>query len=59
VSIDAKRQSEFMRGLNDEISVQLEAVRFRSYQELLDRFVVVEDKHRSMENRKRKFNHGK
>jgi hypothetical protein len=58
VSTDAKRQSEFMRGLNDEISIQVVAVRFNSYQELLDRVVVVEDKHRRMENRKRKFNHG-
>jgi hypothetical protein len=59
VSTDAKRQSEFLRGLNDEISIQLLAVRFNSYQELLDRAVVVEDKHKSMENHKRKFNHGK
>jgi hypothetical protein len=57
-STDAKRQSKFMRGLNDEISIQLVAVRFNSYQELLDRVVVVEDKHRRMENHKRKFNHG-
>jgi hypothetical protein len=57
VSTDAKRQSEFIRGLNDEISIQLVAVRFNSYQELLDRAVVVEDKHNSMENRKRKINH--
>jgi hypothetical protein len=59
MSTDAKRQSEFIRGLNDEISIQLVAVRFNSYQELLDRAVVVEDKHKSMEKRKRKFSTGK
>jgi hypothetical protein len=57
VSTDAKRQSEFMRGLNDEISIQLVAVRYNSYQELLDRAVVVESKHMRMENRKRKNDH--
>nr|XP_051205859.1 uncharacterized protein LOC127320819 [Lolium perenne] len=57
VATDAKRQDEFMRGLNDEISIQLVAIRFNSYQELLDRAVVVESKHKSMENRKRKHNH--
>jgi hypothetical protein len=57
VATDAKRQDEFMRGLNDEISIQLVAIRFNSYQELLDRAVVVESKHKSMENRKRKHEH--
>ena len=54
VSTDAKRQEEFMWGLNDEISIQLVALKFDNYQELLDRAVVVEAKQKSMENRKRK-----
>src|SRR5215216_3257077 len=54
VSTDAKRQEEFLRRLNDEISIQLVALKFDNYQELLDRAVVVEAKQRSIENRKRK-----
>ena len=50
VSTDAKRQEEFMWGLNDEISIQLVALKFDNYQELLDRAVVVEAKQKSMEN---------
>ena len=42
VSTDSKRQDEFMRGLNDEISIQLVAVKFGNYQELLDKAVVIE-----------------
>ena len=57
VATDAKRREEFMRGLNDEISIQIVAIRFDSYQELLDRAVVVESKLKSIETRKRKHNH--
>ena len=35
VSTDAKRQDEFLRGLNDEISIQLVAQKFDNFQELL------------------------
>src|SRR3954465_7621681 len=54
VSTDRKKQEEFMRGLNDEISIQLCASRYGNYQELYDSAVAVESKHKSMENRKRK-----
>jgi hypothetical protein len=54
VSTDAKRQEEFMRGLNDEVSIQLVALKYNSFQELLDRAVIVEAKHKGIENRKRK-----
>jgi hypothetical protein len=54
VSTDAKRREEFMRGLNDEISIQLVAIRFNNYQELVDKAVMVEAKQKSIENRKRK-----
>ena len=46
-----------MRGLNDELSIQLVATRFDNYQELLDRAVIVESKYRGMENHKRKHSH--
>ena len=57
VSTDRKRQDEFMRGLNDELSIQLCATRYDNYQELLDMSVIVESMHKSMENRKRKHSH--
>ncbi|KAM0869459.1 hypothetical protein ACQ4PT_040664 [Festuca glaucescens] len=59
VSTDRKRQEEFMRGLNDEISIQLCASRYANYQELYDSAVAVESKHNSMENRKRKHGYDK
>src|SRR3954468_2459267 len=59
VSTDRKRQEEFMRGLNDEISIQLCASRYGNYQELYDSAVAVESKHKNMENRKRKHGYDK
>ncbi|KAK1601857.1 hypothetical protein QYE76_018856 [Lolium multiflorum] len=59
VNTDRKRQEEFMRGLNDEISIQLCASRYANYQELYDSAVAVESKHNSMENRKRKHGYDK
>jgi hypothetical protein len=34
VSTNAKRQSEFIRDLNDELSLELVAITFNSYQQL-------------------------
>src|SRR3954470_18022058 len=48
-----------MRGLNDEISIQLCASRYGNYQELYDSAVAVESKHNSMENCKRKHGYDK
>src|SRR3954468_11821072 len=48
-----------MRGLNDEISIQLCASRYGNYQELYDSAVAVESTHKSMENRKRKHGYDK
>ncbi len=48
-----------MRGLNDEICIQLCASRYANYQELYDSAVAVESKHNSMENRKRKHGYDK
>src|SRR3954466_8017452 len=56
VSTDAKSQEEFLRGLHDEICIQLVAQKFDNFQELLDRAIVVESKRKSIENCKRKSN---
>src|SRR4051812_25031893 len=50
------RDRRFLRGLNDEISIQLVAQKFDNFQELLDRAIMVESKRKSIENRKRKSN---
>jgi hypothetical protein len=39
---DAKRQSEFIRGLNNELLLQLVAIIFNNYQQLFDTVVIVE-----------------
>ncbi|XP_071678908.1 uncharacterized protein [Lolium perenne] len=59
VNTDRKRREEFMRGLNDEIFIQLCASRYANYHELYDSAVAVESKHNSMENRKRKHGYDK
>ena len=55
VATDAAKQKKFMEGLNDEMSMQLMVATFNSYQELVDKALIIERKQRQIESRKRKY----
>ena len=55
VEDDEKRQELFMEGLNDGLQYQLLSHTFASFQQLVDKALVIENKHRQMEDKKRKF----
>ena len=55
VGDDEKRQELFMEGLNDGLQYQLLSHTFASFQQLVDKALVVENKRRQMEDKKRKF----
>ena len=55
VEDDEKRQELFMEGLNDGLQYQLLSHTFASFQQLVDKALVVENKRRQMEDKKRKF----
>ena len=59
MATDAAKQEKFLEGLNDELGVQLTVATFSDYQELVDKATILEGKHQQMENRKRKYGHGK
>ena len=51
---DAKKQKHFLKGLNDGLELQPMTVVYADYQTLVDRAIVIENKHREMEEKKRK-----
>jgi hypothetical protein len=55
VNTDAKRQYRFLRGLVDPLHYQLMNHTFPTFQHLIDRAIMIERKHREMEDRKRKI----
>jgi hypothetical protein len=55
VNTDAKRQYRFLRGLVDPLHYQLMNHTFPTFQDLIDRAIMTERKHREMEDRKRKI----
>jgi hypothetical protein len=55
VSIDAKRQYRFLRGLVDPLHYQLMNHTFPTFQHLIDRAIMTEKKHKKMEDHKRKI----
>jgi len=55
VDDDEKRQELFMEGLNDGLQYQLLSHTFGSFQQLVDKALVIENKHCQMEDKKRKF----
>jgi len=55
VEDDDKRQELFMEGLNDGLQYQLLSHTFASFQQLVDKALVIENKHHEMEDKKRKF----
>ena len=54
VDSDAMKQKRFLKGLNDGLQLQLMTVVYADYQTLVDRANVIENKHREMEEKKRK-----
>jgi len=55
VEDDEKRQELFMEGLNDGLQYQLLSHTFASFQYLVDKALVIENKRRQMEDKKRNF----
>ena len=54
VDSDAKKQKHFLKGLNDGLQLQLMTMVYADYQTLVDRAIVIENKRREMEEKKRK-----
>ena len=54
VDSDAKKQKCFLKGLNDGLQLQLMTIVYADYQMLVDRAILFENKHREMEEMKRK-----
>ena len=59
VATDVAKQEKFLKGLNDELSMQLMVATFTNYQELVDRALMIEGKQQQIESRKRKYGQGK
>ena len=55
VDEDEKRQELFMEDWNDGLQYQLLSHTFASFQQLVDKALVIENKRRQMEDKKRKF----
>ena len=53
---DEQKQEHFLEGLNDGIQYMLTAHTFENFQKMVDKAIVVESKHRKLEEKKRKFN---
>ena len=51
---DAKKQKHFLKGLNDIVQLQLMTVVYPDFKTLVDRAIVIENKRREMEEKKRK-----
>ena len=51
---DAKKQKRFLKGLNDGDQLQLMTVVYLGFKILVDRAILIENKHREMEEKKRK-----
>ena len=56
VARDEKKQELFLEGLNGGLQYQLVAHTFPTFQHMIDKALVLESKHRELDERKRKFN---
>ena len=56
VEKDDQKQEHFLEGLNDGLQYMLSSTTYGSFQELVDRALVLESKRRRMEEKKRKGN---
>jgi hypothetical protein len=55
VDNDAKKQERFLEGLNHRLQLQLMTVVYADFQILVDRAIVIENKRRKMEEKKRRI----
>jgi len=55
VEKDEDKQDHFLEGLNDGLSYTVSNVKYDNFQEMVDRALMLESKHRKMEEKKRKF----
>ena len=54
VDNDVKKQKHFLKGLNDGVQLQLMTVVYPDSKTLVDRAIIIENKRREMEQKKRK-----
>ena len=54
VDNDAKKQKCFLKGLNDGVQLQLMTIVYHDFKTLVDRAILIENKRRGMEEKKRK-----
>jgi hypothetical protein len=59
IDTDAKRKEKFLEGLNDELSIPLSIVYTPTFQALLDQAIILENKMKQSESRKRKHHTSK
>ena len=52
---DAKKQKCFLKGLNDGLQLQLMTVEYPDFQTLVNRAILIENKHREMVEKKRRM----
>jgi hypothetical protein len=57
IDTDAKRKEKFLEGLNDELSIPLSVAYTPTFQALLDQAIILENKIKQSENRKRKHSY--
>jgi hypothetical protein len=58
IDTDAKRKEKFLEGLNDELSIRLSIAYTPTFQALLEQAIILENKMKQSERRKRKHNRG-
>ena len=59
INTDAKRKDKFLKGLNDELIVQLSVAYVPTYQSLCDKAITLENTMKQVEKRKRKHSYDK
>ena len=52
---NAKKQKRFLKGLNDGLQLQLMTVEYPDFHTLVNRAILIENKHREMEEKKRRI----
>jgi hypothetical protein len=55
VARDSDKQRRFLKGLHDELQLQLMSNKYASFQELVDRAIVIDKKRKEMDLKKRKL----
>jgi hypothetical protein len=55
VANDADKQRHFLKGLNDDLRLQLKITMYLDYQMLVNRAIVIDNERREIEAKKRRF----